>query len=142
MAAVGVLFVLGGIFGYILLSGMLRVMFTMFGTQINYLPNATQYISFVTFFMLACGLVFELPAVLLTLVRFHVIEPSLLKRQRKIAYFLLFVFAEVITPVADPFVAPLIVMVPLVVLYEGAIFATRWVLPKVEVQPAPTSGGN
>lgn len=142
VAAVGVLFVLGGIFGYILLSGMLRVMFTMFGTQINYLPNATQYISFVTFFMLACGLVFELPAVLLTLVRFHVIEPSLLKRQRKIAYFLLFVFAEVITPVADPFVAPLIVMVPLVVLYEGAIFATRWVLPKVEVQPAPTSGGN
>jgi sec-independent protein translocase protein TatC len=142
VAAVGVLFVLGALFGYVLLSGMLRVMFTMFGSQINYLPNANQYISFVLFFMLATGLVFELPAVLLTLVRFHVIEPSLLRRQRKIAYFLLFVFAEIITPVADPILAPMIVMAPLVILYEGAIFATRWVLPSVEPQPAATSGGN
>jgi sec-independent protein translocase protein TatC len=139
LVAVGVLFVLGSIFGYVLLSGMLRVMFTMFGTQINYLPNASQYISFVVFFMLACGLVFELPAVLLTLVRFGVIQPSQLKRQRKIAYFLLFVFAEIITPVADPIVAPMIVMAPLVILYEGAIFATRWVLPHVQSQPSTTT---
>ena len=96
LIGVGVLFVLGATFGYILLSGMLRVMFGMYGTQINYLPNASQYISFVTFFMLACGIVFELPAVLLVLVRFGVLQPQMLKRQRKIAYFLLFVFAELL----------------------------------------------
>jgi sec-independent protein translocase protein TatC len=129
LIAVGVLFILGAAFGYVLLGGMTRALFSMFGSQINYLPNANQYISFVTFFMLACGIVFELPAVLLVLVRFGVLQPALLRRQRKIAYFLLFVFAELVTPVADPIVAPMIVMLPLVVLYEGAIFATRWVKP-------------
>ena len=79
-----------------------------------------------------------MPAILLTLVHFGVLKPEMLKRQRKIAYFLLFAFAEIITPVADPIIAPLIVMLPLVILYEGAIFATRFVLPRVERQAEPT----
>jgi sec-independent protein translocase protein TatC len=132
LIAAGVLFVLGTVFGYVLLGGMVRVLFSMFGREITYLPNANQYISFVVFFMLACGIVFELPAVLLVLVRFGILQPAMLRRQRKIAYFLLFVFAEIVTPVADPIVAPMIVMLPLVVLYEGAIFATRWVMPAGE----------
>jgi len=41
---------------------MVHVLFGMFGREVNYLPNANQYISFVVFFMLACGIVFELPA--------------------------------------------------------------------------------
>jgi sec-independent protein translocase protein TatC len=129
LAATGVLFVLGAAFGYLLLGGMLRVMIGMYGTEVNYLPNANQYISFVVFFMLACGVVFEMPVVLLILVRLGILQPGTLRRQRKIAYFALFVFAEVVTPVADPIVAPMIVMVPLVILYEGAIFASRWAAP-------------
>jgi sec-independent protein translocase protein TatC len=130
LIASGLLFVIGAAFGYMLLSGMMRVMLSMYGHEITYLPNANQYISFVVFFILACGIVFELPAVLLVLVRFGVLTPEMLRRQRKIAYFLLFVFAEIVTPVADPIVAPMIVMLPLVLLYEGAIFATRWVIPE------------
>ncbi len=141
LIAVMVLFVLGTSFGYVLLAGMVRVMFGMFGKELNYLPNANQYISFVVFFMLACGLVFELPAILLALVRFGVVTPQMLRRQRKIAYFLLFAFAEIITPVADPIVAPMIVMLPLVILYEAAIFATRWVLPHAAAQPKPGIAG-
>jgi sec-independent protein translocase protein TatC len=137
LIAVMLLFVLGTAFGFVLLGGMVRVMFSMFGKELNYLPNADQYISFVVFFMLACGLVFELPAILLALVRFGVLKPEILKRQRKLAYFLLFAFAEIITPVADPIVAPMIVMFPLVILYESAIFATRWVLPHVDPQREP-----
>ncbi|MGD0575622.1 MAG: hypothetical protein ABSB61_09725, partial [Anaerolineales bacterium] len=43
-------------------------------------------------------------------------------KQRRIAYFALFVFAEIITPVSDPIVAPLTVMIPLIILYEASIF--------------------
>jgi len=46
------------------------------------------------------------------LVRFGILRPEVLRRQRKIAYFVLFAFAEVVTPVADPIVAPMIVMLP------------------------------
>ncbi len=129
VSVVAALMLLGLAFGYFLLRGMIRVMFTMFGSQIVYVPNADQYVSFVVLFMLACGLVFEMPAALLVLMRFGILAPQMLRRQRKIAYFLLFVFAEVITPVADPIVAPAIVMLPLVILYEGAIVASRWVIP-------------
>lgn len=142
LIAMALLFLLGTVFGYVMLSGMVRVLVSMFGPEINYLPNANQYISFVVFFMLACGLAFELPVAVLALVKVGILKPDTLKRQRRIAYFLLFVFAELVTPVADPIVAPMVVMTPLVLLYEGAIFATRFVTPRPEqkAMPASTSG--
>lgn len=138
LASVAALLLAGTAFGYLLLSAMVRIMVSMFGSEINYLPNASAYLSFVTFFMLACGIVFELPVALLALVRLGVLKPETLRRQRKIAYFALFVFAEIITPVADPIVGPAIVMVPLLVLYEGAILATRFVLPHGEPKAGMT----
>ena len=136
LAAMALLFILGTAFGYTMLGGMVRVMFSMFGREINYLPNAGQYISFVVFFMLACALVFELPIILLALVRLRLLKPDTLRKQRRIAYFLLFVVAELITPVADPIVAPAIVMTPLVLLYEGAIFCSRFVVTPAEAETA------
>ncbi len=88
--------------------------------------------------MLACGLAFEMPIVVLALVKVGLLAPETLRRQRRIAYFILFVFAELITPVADPIVAPMVVMTPLVILYEGAIFATRFVAPASKREVAPT----
>jgi sec-independent protein translocase protein TatC len=73
--------------------------------------------------MLACGIAFQLPTVLVILVRLRLVTATILRKQRKIAYFILFAFAEIITPVADPIVAPLTVMIPLVILYEISIFA-------------------
>ena len=46
---------------------------------------------------------------------------------QRIAYFVLFMFAEIITPVSDPLVAPLTVMIPLSVLYELSIWLGRGV---------------
>jgi sec-independent protein translocase protein TatC len=132
LASIAGLLLAGTAFGYLLLHSMVRIMIGMFGHEINYLPNASAYISFVTFFMLACGIVFELPIALLGLVRLGVLKVETLKHQRKIAYFALFVFAEIITPVSDPIVGPAIVMVPLTLLYEGAIVATRFIMPQVK----------
>jgi sec-independent protein translocase protein TatC len=71
--------------------------------------------------MLACGAVFELPPVLVTLVRLRLLRADTLRKQRRIAYFILFAFAEIITPVSDPIVAPAMVMCPLLVLYEVSL---------------------
>ena len=118
-----ILFILGTLFGYYLLWGMIRVLISLFPSEVQFLPAADDYISFVIFFMLACGIAFQLPTVLIILVRLHILTADILRKQRRIAYFILFVFAEVITPVSDPIVAPLTVMVPLVILYEMSIFA-------------------
>jgi sec-independent protein translocase protein TatC len=120
-----VLFAAGISFGYYLLYEMIHVLTQLFPPQVEYLPSAVDYISFVVFFLLACGIAFELPCVLIILVRFHIIKSALLKKQRRIAYFLLFAFAEIITPVSDPIVAPLTVMLPLIILYEASIIVAR-----------------
>lgn len=119
------LFAAGTAFGYYLLWGMIRVLIQLFPAQVEYLPSAVDYISFVVFFLLACGIAFELPCMLIVLVRFHILKSALLRKQRRIAYFVLFAFAEIITPVSDPIVAPLTVMLPLVILYEVSILIAR-----------------
>lgn len=120
-----VLLALGVVFGYYLLWGMIRVLIKLFPPEVNYLPSADDYISFVTFFLLACGLAFQLPVLLVMLVQLHILSSDILRKRRRVAYFALFAFAEIITPVSDPIVAPLTVMVPLVILYEGSILFAR-----------------
>jgi sec-independent protein translocase protein TatC len=120
-----VLFLIGAVFGYYLLWGMVRVLVQLFPQQVKYLPSADDYISFVVFFLLACGLAFQLPIVLIILIRLRILSVDLLRKQRRIAYFALFVFAELITPVSDPIVAPVTVMLPLLLLYELSIWVGR-----------------
>lgn len=120
-----VLFVLGALFGYYLLWGMIRVLIQLFPVEVQFLPAADDYISFVSFFLLACGLAFQLPTLLIILVRLRILNSTILRKQRRVAYFILFAFAEIITPVSDPIVAPLTVMVPLVILYEISILVAR-----------------
>jgi sec-independent protein translocase protein TatC len=116
------LFTIGTIFGFYLLWGIIKVLIGLFPSEVSLLPTADSYISFVVFFLLACGIAFQLPTALVLLVELHLLSSDLMRRHRKSAYFTLFVFAEIITPVSDPIVAPLTVMIPLVILYELSIY--------------------
>ncbi len=119
------LFFAGIAFGYYMLKGMIKMLIWMFPPQLDFLPAADNYISFALFFLLLCGIVFLFPAVLILLVQLELLSTDVLRKQRKIAYFILFVLAEVITPVADPIVAPLTVMLPLLLLFEGSLLIGR-----------------
>jgi sec-independent protein translocase protein TatC len=68
--------------------------------------------------------------------RMGIISPQYLRKQRRVAYFIIFIFAELITPVADPIIAPTVVMIPMALLFELALFASRWVVPKPASVPA------
>jgi sec-independent protein translocase protein TatC len=142
VAGAVVLFLLGNVFGYLMLSNMLTFMFAMFGNDLQYLPSADQYISFIVYFLLAIGISFELPIVILILMKLGLVSPQYLRKQRRIAYFIIFVFAELITPVSDPIVAPMVVMVPMLILFELALFLSRFVVskPKPAATVAPTPG--
>ena len=128
LLASSLLFALGVVFGYVLLREMIRVMISFFPPQVDFLPAADDYISFVIFFLAAAGIAFQLPVVITMLVAIRILSAKILKKQRRIAYFALFVFAEIVTPVSDPIVAPLVVMIPLVILYEVSI----WVAVRIE----------
>ena len=80
-----------------------------------------EYYSFVTRFTLGFGLAFELPVVVLVLVRFGLITYEFMARTRPYAIVLIFILATIITPTPD--VLTLIAMsLPMVLLYESCIW--------------------
>src|SRR4029453_763743 len=80
-----------------------------------------QYYSFVTRFTIGFGLAFELPVVVLALVRFGLITYNFMARTRPYAIVLIFILATIITPTPD--ILTLIAMgLPMCLLYESCIW--------------------
>src|SRR6266480_504351 len=80
-----------------------------------------EYYSFVTRFTIGFGLAFELPVVVLALVRFGLITYSFMARTRPYAIVLIFILATIITPTPD--ILTLIAMsLPMCLLYESCIW--------------------
>lgn len=80
-----------------------------------------EYYSFVTRFILGFGLAFELPIVVLALVRFGLVTHAFMARTRPYAIVLIFILATIISPTPD--VLTLVAMsLPMCLLYESCIW--------------------
>jgi len=100
------------------------------------LPSMKEYLSFSIKFLLAFGLVFEFPVVLVLLARIGVVDAKTLARQRKYAILLIFVFAAILTP--PDIISQLIVALPMIGLYELSILLSKLFGKKsLPAQPAP-----
>ena len=87
-----------------------------------------QYYSFVTRFTIGFGLAFELPVVVLALVRFGLITYRFMSRTRPYAVVLIFILATIITPTPD--VLTLVAMgLPMCLLYESCIWIA-WLMER------------
>ncbi|HUG65030.1 MAG TPA: twin-arginine translocase subunit TatC [Gaiellaceae bacterium] len=91
--------------------------------------RASYYYTFTAMTLLAGGLAFLMPIFVLALVRLRVLTSDQLRRNRKIAFVGLLVFA-ILLPTVDP-VSLAFEVVPLVLLYEMAIWLSvllerRW----------------
>jgi len=92
-----------------------------------YSPN--KYLSLVIFMMLAFGLGFEFPILLVFLQIAKVLTWQRLASWRRYAIVLIFVFDAVITPSGDP-VSLLALAVPMTIFYEASILIGRFVLKR------------
>jgi sec-independent protein translocase protein TatC len=100
------------------------------------LPSMKEYLSFSIKFLLAFGLVFEFPVVLVLLARIGVVDAKTLARQRKYAILLIFIFAAILTP--PDIISQLIVALPMIGLYELSILLSKLFGKKSPpAQPAP-----
>lgn len=91
--------------------------------------RAGYYYTFVALLLLAGGIMFLLPIFVLGLVRLRVLSSDRLRRNRRIAFVILLVFAALL-PTVDP-VSLAFEVVPLVVLFELSIWVSvfmerRW----------------
>lgn len=80
----------------------------------------SSYFSFILGFILACGVVFEMPMLSYALSRFGIVTPEFLRTYRRHAGVIILIIAAIITPTPDPF-NQLILAVPLYGLYELSI---------------------
>jgi sec-independent protein translocase protein TatC len=74
--------------------------------------------------MLAGGLVFQMPMVILAVTRLGIVRIDQLTKNRRYAYLIIAIIAAAL-PGVDP-VSMLIEMVPLLVLFELSILLARW----------------
>ena len=115
-----VLFVLGLAVGFAVLRFPVEWLIQFGQDKFIYLIDADSYFSFVAFFLLAFGVVFEMPLVLTFLSLVNVVNSRLLGRKRSYAWFGMWVAACFITPGADPY-SPVIIGVAMTGLYELSI---------------------
>lgn len=124
-----VLFFMGVAFCYFVLAGVALTATVQFSQWLGFGADewrAEEYITFMLRFMLGMGLGFELPVVVLTLVKIGLIEYQTLVRFRAYAIVGNLVIAAVATPSADPFTM-FLMAIPLQILYEiSVIIAGYW----------------
>jgi sec-independent protein translocase protein TatC len=124
--AIGVsfaLFLLGVLVCYFWLLPKTILFFFRDTQSLGWAPTWTvqQYYSFVTRFTIAFGLAFELPVVVLALVRFGLVTYKFMARTRPYAIVFIFVLATIITPTPD--ILTLIALaLPMCLLYESCIW--------------------
>lgn len=87
--------------------------------------RATEYISFMCWFMLGMGISFQLPLVLLTLVKIGLLDAAKLSQFRAYFYIAILIVAGFVTPDGNP-LTMLLMSAPLIVLYEMTVVIAWW----------------
>jgi sec-independent protein translocase protein TatC len=87
-------------------------------------PRPETYFGFITKLMFWIGVSFQTPLILAFLARLGIITPQLLTKYRRYAIVFMAILAAMITPTVDP-VNMMLVMAPLVILYELGIILSR-----------------
>ena len=130
LIAIPFLFLLGAAVVYYVISPIAWKFFLSFqtaqaeGINITLQAKMNEYLSLMMTFIFAFGLAFQLPVVLLLLVRFDVLSIQQLVSFRKYAIVLSFVFAAIITP-PDPF-SQISLALPVIILYEVSILISKF----------------
>ena len=118
------LFVVGALFAYFVIVPIAIDFLLGFGSAtIKPMITIKNYVSFVGTLVLAFGVVFELPLILLFLAHIGVATPAFLEQKRRYAIVLILIVSALITP--PDFVTQLMMGVPLIVLYEIGIVCIK-----------------
>ena len=119
------LFLLGLSFSYFILFPFMVQFMGSIAEQLNITEQygINEYFTFLFQVTIPFGILFQFPVVIMFLTRLGIVTPDLLRKIRKIAYFVLLVIAGFITP--PELVSHLMVTVPLLLLYEFSILVSQ-----------------
>jgi len=119
------LFIAGALFCFIVVLPFAMNFLLNYKTEnIKPMISVGKYIDFCLKFIIAFGLVFELPVIVVFLTRMGIVTTEFLSKNRKYAVLVAFVLAAFLTPTPDAFNQTLMA-VPIIVLYEAGILASK-----------------
>ena len=125
LVAALLLFAIGMTVGYLIIPFALQFLLSfVIPGEIQPLLTIDEYVGFVTFVMLAFGLVMEFPIVLIALSRVGILSYERLAKQRRFIILGIVIFAVVVTPGGDPF-SPTILGSVMYVLFELSLLIIR-----------------
>jgi sec-independent protein translocase protein TatC len=130
-SSITILFVVGVIAGYYSLSALMPILVSFGVEGSENLWRLRDYVDFVFVWLLGAGILFQLPLIIVILVKLGLVKLATLKKMRKYAIVAAFVISAIITPTPDA-ISQLIVAVPLYLLYEAGVFAASFHKKKEE----------
>ena len=139
--AAPVLFFMGGALAYYVvmpLAWKFLLGFQSMGGQttlpVEMMPKVSEYLDIFMTLIFAFGLAFQMPVLLVLLVRVGIISTKTLVDKRRYAIILVFIFSAVVTP--PDIISMCSLAVPMLVLYELAIVGARFAEKKEAAQTA------
>ncbi len=133
LMAMPVLFYTGGLFSYFVVLPLALNFFLGFSQPgLTLLPNVSDYLKMLFNFGFAFGLAFNMPVLLVLMIKIGITSVAKLRAWRRFAIILIFIFSAIVTP-PDPF-SQLFLALPLIVLYELAIIAAVWMGSKTSTK--------
>jgi sec-independent protein translocase protein TatC len=112
-------FVFPVLFGFITTSAPIGV---------SVMTDIGSYLDFVTTMFVSFGLAFEVPIAVLILVKFNLVKVEALKEARPYVIVGAFIVGAILTP--PDVISQVMLAVPLCLLYEAGVFASKFVQPK------------
>jgi len=127
---VGTLFFAGGVaFAYfVVVPTAMKFLLSFETPKLQAMLSISQYVETVAAFILACGIVFQLPVVMFFLSKLGIVTPKLLMKNQRIAIVLVFVAAAILSP--PDVVSQIMMAVPLFVLFELGVLASFLAKPR------------
>ncbi len=120
VASAFLLFLGGAAFAYFVMPIGLNFLATFLGNSAVYLPDINAYLSFLLLLIVAFGVTFELPVVVILLGVVGLVSSKLLRRKRKAIWVGIIAASLVVTPGADPY-TPTALFIPLILFFEVSV---------------------
>ncbi len=119
------LFYIGAFFSiFVIYPLCIKVLLSFAGNSIEPLMHISGIVNFLLYLTLFTGILFELPIIVLVLVKLDIIDYEFLKQRRREVIVIIFILAAILTPSTD-FVTMSILAIPLVLLFEITIFIAK-----------------